>query len=148
MSKIIKITGTSLGLLTILFFIWFGYQHFLNTKEERLPITVKQKLNELQKRLPLKLSQEFILESFMLRRSSVELMVRSTRSLNYQIPKEKIELQLNFFICVWRSNFLIKEPMEYNVKLLDKNGDEFAFIKNTSDTCVNLPKITDEKIQL
>lgn len=148
MSKIVKFAGTSLGLLTFILFIWFGYQHFLNTKEERLPIAVKQKLVELQKQLPLQLSREFILENFLLRRSSVELIVKSTESLNYKISKKKIELQLNFFICVWRNKFLIKDPMEYVVKLLDKNGDVFASIKNTSDTCTNLPKIPEEKIQL
>ena len=148
MSKIIKFAGTSLGLATSILLIWLGYQHFLNTQKERLPITVKQKLVELQKQLPIQLSRTFILENFSLRRSSVELIVRGTEDLNYNISKKKIELQLNLFICFWRSKFLIKDPLEYVVKLLDKNGDEFASIKNTSDTCANIPKITEKNIQL
>ena len=78
MSKIIKFAGTSLGLATSILLIWLGYQHFLNTQKERLPITVKQKLVELQKQLPIQLSRTFILENFSLRRSSVELIVRGT----------------------------------------------------------------------
>tara|TARA_B110000503_G_C7080597_1_gene384962 strand:- start:277 stop:726 length:450 start_codon:yes stop_codon:yes gene_type:complete len=140
--------GITLGVIITTSFIgWFGYQHYENTEEDRLPLKVKQGLVNFQKQLPMKLSEDVILEYFQLQKNSIDLVLRSARNLEGKIPKNEIISRMNFFVCKWRDKFLQKKPITLNFKLLNSKGNNLASIKNTPQTCMNTPKVIPKKFQ-
>jgi len=126
---------------------WVGYNHYENTKEERLPLKVKQSLIKFQKQLPIKLSEDAILEYFQLKKNSVDLVIRSTRNIENKMPKNEIVSRMNFFVCKWRDKFLHKKSITLNFKLLNAVGKNIASIENTLKTCKNTPRLIPKKIK-
>jgi hypothetical protein len=123
------------AVFSIILFIWLGYLYFENKKIERLPLKIQKEIVKLQKQLPIKLSQEASLENFELKRNSVSMKLKITKSLNSNIPKYEIESRVNFLICKWRQNSLDNFPMKFNIKIVDLFNTEVASVKNTPETC-------------
>lgn len=123
------------ALFPIILFVWLGNLYFENKKIERLPLKIQKDIVKLQKQLPIKLGPEVSLENFELKRNSVSMKLKITKSLNSNIPKYEIESKVNFLICTWRQNSLDNFPMKFNIKIIDLFNTEVASVKNTLETC-------------
>lgn len=144
-----NILGIIFGILiSISAILWFGYQHYQTTKEDRLPFRVKEGLAKIQKQLPIRLNQDVILESFKLKTHSMDLVLRNTSAIEERIPKDTIALQMNYLVCKFRDKVLNDTPFIVNFKLLNFAGDIIATVNNTPKTCLNIPKEIQKNIEL
>lgn len=149
MVKKANIVGIFLGtIFTVSVIGWFGYQHYESTRDDRLPLKIKQKLINFQKQLPIRLSQSLMLERFQLRRNSVDFVLRSTHHIKSNIPKDEITFRTHFFICKWRERFVKKIPIALHFKLLGPSGSILTSVDNTPKICANLPAKLTTKHQL
>ena len=149
MSKYSNIIGTTLGVLISVSIIgWFGYQHYENTKEDRIPIKIKQNLINFQKQLPMNLSDEIILEHFQLQRSSIDLVLRVTTDLVVKVPQNEMVSRLNYSVCQWRHNFLGDNLITLNFKVMSADGNTLAQVKNMPDTCSTISIDKPKEIEL
>ena len=148
-SKHSNIIGFIVGLITSVSLIgWFGYQHYENTKEDRIPIKIKQNLVNFQKQLPIKLSDEIIIEHFQLQRSSIYLVLRNTSDFVAKLPQIELVSRMNFVVCQWRHDFLGENPVTLKFKLLSADGDTLAAVENTRNTCSTISRDKPKTIGL
>ena len=149
MSKHTNTIGIVVGVITSVSLIgWFGYQHYENTKEDRIPIKIKQSLVNFQKQLPIKLNEEITLEHFHLQINSIDMVLRNTSDFVVKLTQEEMVSRMNFFVCKWRYKFLGVNPITLNFKLLNADGNTLAAVKNTVNTCAAISKVEPKKIGL
>lgn len=149
LSKHSNIIGLVVGVITSISLIgWFGYQHYENTKEDRIPIKTKQSLMKFQKQLPIKLSDKLILEHFQLQRSSIDLVLRNTNDFVVKMSQNEMISLMNFFVCKWRHDFLGENRIILKFKLLGADGNTLAAVKNTRKTCSTISRDKQKTIEL
>lgn len=118
---------------------WFGYQHYQDTREDRLPLKVKQQLANFQKRLPIEVDRGLFLEQFDVKRTSMDLVLRVNRHVDRRMPTEEVTLRTHYWLCKWRDQFIKSLPVTLRITLLDVDGEELTSVENTQDICTRLP---------
>ncbi|MBD20579.1 MAG: hypothetical protein CMM37_06015 [Rhodospirillaceae bacterium] len=140
MSSTSNIAGIVLGVVLFVSAIgWFGYQHYKDTQDDRLPLKVKQKLVKFQNKLPIKLGPNLILERFNLKRNSIELALRNTVHIERRIPKDELTFKTHFMICKWREQYVKRIPITLQFTLMGPDGAELISLDNTLEICSHLP---------
>jgi hypothetical protein len=143
-----SISGIALGtIISICFIGWLGYQHYENTKDDRLPLKLKQDMVNIQKKLPIKLSQDITLENYQLQQNSINLVFRTTNVSKIKISQQDLVSRINFLACNWRNNFFNKDPLTLYVELLDLGDNKLVSVKNTPQTCATIPRTLPQKIK-
>ncbi len=143
--------GGALGVITACFvFGWIGIHLFEKTKNDRLPIKIKQYLVQLQKRLPMKLADGLILEEFEFNLASARIVLRLDSIEKNQlskIRKTEIEIAVQVIVCAWRHNTFrdLRNVIEY--KILDRQGSLLANARNTAKVCENLPSMPPARFE-
>ena len=131
---------------------WFGYNHFAETKDDRLPLKLKQNLANFQKRLPIEIQPGLVLEYYNFNRTSIEfvLEIKTVRfnQANRSLRQARLEASSRIWLCNWRNKFLGKAKMKISVKILDGSGTEVASVVNTASNCNQPPTFTPQENSL
>ncbi len=140
MSSTANLVGSTLGILVVVSATgWFGYHHYKDTRDERLPLKVKQGLVKLQKQLPIKLGSGLTIERFDLKRTSVDVVLRTNHHIEPQVSKDQMTLRIHFGICKWRDQFIKQIPVTLRFTLIGPAGAELTSVENTLEICSRLP---------
>lgn len=140
MSSTSNLAGVVLGVILFVSIIgWFGYQHYKDTQDDRLPLKVKQKLIKFQNKLPINLGPNLMLERFNLKRNSIELALRNTAHIERRIPKDEVTFKTHLMLCKWREQYVKRIPITLQFTLMDPDGAELISLDNTPEICSHLP---------
>ena len=140
MNSTANLLGSTLGVIFVASaFGWFGYHHYKDTLDERLPIKLKQELVTFQKQLPIKLGSGLIIERFDLKPTFVDLVLRTNHPVEHQLPKDQRTLRAHFLICKWRDLFVKQVPVTFRFTLMRPSGKELTSVENTLEVCSRLP---------
>lgn len=118
---------------------WFGYKHYQDTREDRLPLKLKQQLTHLQNNLPVEVEPGYFLERFDIKRSSIDFILRINRRIDPNVSTDQIVRNTNLWLCKWRVQFIKTAPVTLYLTLLDAEGSELASVENTPSICARLP---------
>ena len=140
MNSTANFLGSTLGVIVVASAIgWFGYHHYKDTRDERLPLKLKQELVKFQKQLPIKLGPGLIIERFDLKPTSVDLVLRTNHPVEHQLSKDQITLRTHFDLCKWREQFVGQVPVTLRFTLMGPSGTELTSVENTLEVCSRLP---------
>jgi hypothetical protein len=140
MSSTANLLGSTIGVIVILFTIgWFGYSHYEDTQDERLPLKVKNALVKFQNQLPIKLDNGLTIEKFGLKQSSIYLVLRTNQQGQLHFSKDQMTLKTHYHLCKWRNQFTGKTPVILRFTLIDRLNTELISLDNTMEICSRLP---------
>lgn len=132
--------GSTLGVVIVVSATgWFGYHHYKDTLDERLPLKMKQALVNFQKQLPIELSPGLTIERFYLKRNSVDVVLRTNHPVDRRLSKDQRTLRTHFAMCKWRDQFVKQVPVTLRFTLMGPDGTELTSVENTLEICSRLP---------
>jgi len=127
------------GILVIFVIGWIGLQNYKRTIDDKLPIKTKQMLMKIQKKLPVSLGRGMTLERFEIKRNSAEMLIKSNSYGLGKMTKNEATFRAQSMLCDWRKLFFKKKPITFFFTLVDSNDYKLTSVKNTLETCRDLP---------
>ena len=132
--------GSFIGVASVIGIVgWVGVNHYSDTRDERLPIKVKQGLARFQSTLPIEIRRGLMLEKFNFTRSSINFTFKinkmSSTAHNRLIVQERLEIASLVWLCKWRERFIRGAKMKVMLSFVDKNDLEIASVVNKIKDC-------------
>ena len=140
MSSTTNLVGSTLGVIVTVSAIgWFGYNHYKDTQDERLPLKMKQVLVKIQKQLPIQLDAGLTIEEFDVKQTSIDLVLRANQNAELRLSKDQMILRTHFNLCKWRDQYTGQAPVILRFTLMGPHDVELISLENTLEICSRLP---------
>lgn len=118
---------------------WFGFNHFLDTRDDNLPLRVKQVLVNFQKSLPMEIEQGVFLQEFGVSRSEVNFVVKVLSLKSSDVGQKEIRRRFlavsSLLLCKLRKDLSFPKNLLITMKILDGAGYERFSSENTHSDC-------------
>ena len=135
------------GILVIFVIGWAGLENYKRTLDDKLPIKIKQMLMKIQKKLPISLGQGLSLEQFEIKRNSAEIIIKSESNVLEKMSHKQATFRAQSMLCEWRELYLNQYPVTLFFTLIDSKDYQLQSVKNTQETCRDLPISLPEEYQ-
>ena len=135
------------GILVIFVIGWSGLENYKRTLDDKLPIKIKQMLMKIQKKLPISLGRGLSLEQFEIKRNSAEIIIKSESNVLEKMSHKQATFRAQSMLCEWREQYLKQYPVTLFFTLIDSKDYQLQSVKNTQETCRDLPISLPEEYQ-